>query len=225
MECRKLSQLQFPFHLLHAKTSPLRINAYRPRPAMVNDKPQGGQFMPAQPAGDQPDDAIWREVRKLWQDYLNPVPDSYLSPELSVVTRTFMSTLGLPERYLGFWFYHDERLLAPIARFGRTYQAFGNDGSSRTIFGIEHGTDETYYLGPYETQPVFINSNLPLTVCFFGLLETRMDEISACDTKAEAQRIADELYQQFKARDQPSVTGDHNWWNQMLYDVGEGELT
>lgn len=180
--------------------------------------------MPAQSAGDQPDGAIWREVRKLRQDYLDPVPDQYLSPELSVVPRTFLSALGLPQRYLGFWFYHDERLLAPIARFGHTYQAFGNDGSSRTIFGIEHGIDKTCYLHPYETQPMFINSTLPLTVCFFGLLETCADEISACRTKAETQRVVDELCQQFSARDQPPVTGNHNWWNQMLYEVGEAEL-
>jgi hypothetical protein len=95
----------------------LRINADRPRPAIVNDKPQGGQFMLAQPAGDQPDDAIWGAVRKLWPDYLNPVFDH------------------------------------------------------------------------------------------------RMADIS------------NELHQQFSARDQPSATGDHNWWNQMRYDVGEGELT
>lgn len=31
-----------PVPLLHTTTSPLRINAYRPRPAMVDDKPPGG---------------------------------------------------------------------------------------------------------------------------------------------------------------------------------------
>jgi len=166
---------------------------------------------------------MWREVRRLWDGKLAPIPPGLIGPTVSDCPRSFLVDVGLPtDGPLGVTFYDNERLLSSLSIGGADYLLLGYDYG--TILSVKAGTDEIWSVNPSgEYHPRFVNSRLSYFIAFLGIYDSRSDDRErASDEQHDV--IVQEIRRQFISRDACALDDMESWWSLVLEQMSQGLL-
>ncbi|WP_433194645.1 SUKH-4 family immunity protein [Nocardia sp. CA-107356] len=154
------------------------------------------------------------EVRRIWGDQLQPLPAELVSPRLSVPTREFLSTVGLPAvetvESAGLIPVRDLRL--SFQREDREYIVVAEDIDPGCGVAVEVATDRVFFLwerDPSDRLPV--NSDIALFVWFLGVFQTTVLELAEVDHRIGEDLLADRWHQS-TSRDPVAMRDDRNYW-------------
>ncbi|MGF6882959.1 hypothetical protein ABH933_002481 [Nocardia sp. GP40] len=149
------------------------------------------------------------------------MPAQLVSPRLSVPTRSFLTTIGLP--YGSHWaeFFHDDRLSGPVVQQGREYLPIGADDRGPLV--IEPESDSMFHLLP---EPYYVNADVSLFVYFHGLFVREIQRLDSV-TEMEHDEFADLVDDSIMGIDRrmrdldPSACTTGSWWDCLLTEMVE----
>jgi hypothetical protein len=158
----------------------------------------------------------WQGVRELWGDALQPIPAGLIPATASPDSKAVLTQVGLPtEHPLDLLFYFDERLLKTVARGGREYFAFGEDGGV-VLLATEAGRDEVINVQPDGPQ-MFVNSSIADFLYSYGVFAQREEQVLELPY-AERGPLIGEIRDLINARDPEALDPDGwlSWWESLL---------
>lgn len=161
------------------------------------------------------------EIHAVWDGQLQPVPAQFVSSRLSVPTRNYLTTIGLPHGSYWAEFFHDDRLTTPVLRPGREYLPIGADDRGPLV--IEAKSDSVYHLLP---EPYYVNAEVSLFVYFHGMFLReiqRLDAVTGMEHDAFADLVTDSMLsidRRMRELDPAAIAKD-SWWDVLLIEMIE----
>ncbi|WP_433726712.1 SUKH-4 family immunity protein [Nocardia sp. CA-129566] len=163
------------------------------------------------------------EVRRVWGDQLQPIPSELVSPRLSVPTREFLSTVGLPDvetvESAGLIPVRDLRLSRQLE--DGEYVVVAEDIDPGCGVAVEAATDQVLFLweeDPYDRR--LVNSNIALFVLFLGTFQSTARELAEVDPGIGAGLLS-ARWHQLTINDPVAMNDDRNYWVGMWQNLAD----
>ncbi|WP_063043654.1 SUKH-4 family immunity protein [Nocardia pseudovaccinii] len=154
------------------------------------------------------------EIRRVWGDHLQPVPPELVSPRLSVPTREFLSTVGLPAVETV-----DSAGLIPVRNLRLSFRqedceyiVVAEDIDPGCGVAVEVATDQVFFICAEDpSDRRLVNSDIALFVLLQGLFQTTVRELAGADRDIGERLLADRWHQS-TIRDPMAMKDDRNYW-------------
>jgi hypothetical protein len=158
------------------------------------------------------------EVRRVWGDQLAPIRPELVHPLVSMRTREFLTTVGLPTiQVLDIVPIHDERLLDLVSRGHSRYVTLATNENPGTYrYGVDVATGVVMYL--QDEMPQFdclANSNIAAFVLMLGLYKHHFIDLKRA-TKQTVENAIDMLFDQLGGWDPVALNDEDSRWNILL---------
>lgn len=151
------------------------------------------------------------EVREVWDGQIRPVAADLVSPDVSPVTRQFLTEVGLPTPEVdNISFAFGSRLSSTVRQEGREYLVV-TDEESEVAFAVDVKSDQVSDIDlSYPEYTRFFNSNIAALVFFLGLLNKNVLSLEEVNKEILADAV-DSVRIPLRARDPAAMEGQTAW--------------